>query len=650
MPAAILRAPRLAGERSVRTMHTLPGSQPRPQPRSLNEQPVGCAWTEYPHVSETTRAAVAALGPTFARMTLVQDAVMAALFGLPPPAKDDAAAPAPLMASASLPLTLGIPDETGRGSVEVTTVEAHAAALALKSQPPSPDSPQAAGPDLLVKSKTGTGKTLAFVAAAIESVLKSPEGFSKTNTVGIMIISPTRELAYQIYDQSSHLLKAHGLRTIKLVGGEDRAKQIKKLVYDPTQVIIGTPGRILDIILNEPKMKKRLRGLKVLVYDEADVLLDQNFASTMWEIQQNLPPQSTRQTFMFSATLSTNVKNLAAKVLRPSNIVSIDMAPAKTQVQTHLTTSQTYVKAPFSLQPQVLYRIIRDHQQKTEFAKIMVFFQTTHATQYLAEVWNMIPDLEVMELHSQMESRERTKVSDRFRACRRGILFTSDVSARGVDYPDVTLVLQVGAPRTLEQYVHRVGRTGRAGKTGESILLMSAYDEPFLKNELLKTGTIPIKRNVKHEPLIIARDDNALAIIKEAYKHGNAATGSAAYAAFFGFYRSMSAENRFDALTMAKAAEEFALGLCGMPETPKLTSGLLTRLGIRRTDGVKVLTPAEEAREKAMTPKAKLGHKPSRLNIRVTAKSDDVPSWKQKLTKKQARWMGRGKLPKRSKH
>ncbi|KAJ3208244.1 hypothetical protein HDU82_002742 [Entophlyctis luteolus] len=612
MPAAILRAPRLAGERSVRTMHTLPGSQPRPQPRSLNEQPVGCAWTEYPHVSETTRAAVAALGPTFARMTLVQDAVMAALFGLPPPAKDDAAAPAPLMASASLPLTLGIPDETGRSSVEVTTVEAHAAALALKSQPPSPDSPQAAGPDLLVKSKTGTGKTLAFVAAAIESVLKSPEGFSKTNTVGIMIISPTRELAYQIYDQSSHLLKAHGLRTIKLVGGEDRAKQIKKLVYDPTQVIIGTPGRILDIILNEPKMKKRLRGLKVLVYDEADVLLDQNFASTMWEIQQNLPPQSTRQTFMFSATLSTNVKNLAAKVLRPSNIVSIDMAPAKTQVQTHLTTSQTYVKAPFSLQPQVLYRIIRDHQQKTEFAKIMVFFQTTHATQYLAEVWNMIPDLEVMELHSQMESRERTK--------------------------------------RCPADVHRVGRTGRAGKTGESILLMSAYDEPFLKNELLKTGTIPIKRNVKHEPLIIARDDNALAIIKEAYKHGNAATGSAAYAAFFGFYRSMSAENRFDALTMAKAAEEFALGLCGMPETPKLTSGLLTRLGIRRTDGVKVLTPAEEAREKAMTPKAKLGHKPSRLNTRVTAKSDDVPSWKQKLTKKQARWMGRGKLPKRSKH
>ncbi|KAI9324018.1 P-loop containing nucleoside triphosphate hydrolase protein [Obelidium mucronatum] len=387
--------------------------------------------------------------------------------------------------------------------------------------------------DLLVRSKTGTGKTLAFIVAAIETVLKSPEGFVNSMTP-IVVLAPSRELAAQIKTEATAILSAHKYKACMFVGGEDRAKQIKKFVYAPYHLIVATPGRFLDVLLNEPKLKKRMRGLKVLIYDEADLLLDFGFQSTMDAILKNLPPPSTRQTFMFSATFSPQVKHLAADTLRHEKTLSLDTV-LKSQVPTHLSTKQTHIHCPFSLQPQLLLHLIKSHRQSTPFPKIIVFFPTTHVTTHLSFVFNQIPDLDVMELHSQMDHRTRVKVSDRFRASRNGILFTSDVSARGVDYPDVSLVIQMGVPRNLEQYIHRIGRTGRAGKTGSSILVHSSYETPFLKQVLLGTGGLPIKRDTVHDPHIIARDTQSLEILKEAYRKSSWSVGSACYAAFLGY-------------------------------------------------------------------------------------------------------------------
>ncbi|KAJ3075055.1 hypothetical protein HDU98_009343 [Podochytrium sp. JEL0797] len=450
--------------------------------------------------------------------------------------------------------------------------------------------------DLLVRSKTGTGKTLAFVVAAIESVLKSPEDGFRTGSIPILIVAPSRELASQIQTEANLILAAHQLRSVMLVGGEDRAKQVKKIVYDGVKVdlIVATPGRLLDMLQNVPKLKKRLSGLKVLIYDEADLLLEHGFQASMEHIQSLLPPPSTRQTFMFSATFSPQIKRLASGTLRHDKTVSLDTVPT-TQVPTHLTTKQTHIHSPFSLQPQLLLHLLESHTTSTPFPKIIVFFPTTHLTQHLSHVFNEIPGMEVMELHSQMDQRARRRVSDRFRACRNGVLFTSDVSARGVDYPDVTLVVQMGVPRNLEQYIHRIGRTGRAGKPGTSILVHSSYETPFLVKALQGSGGLPIKRDTVHDPQLIARDAGKLAVLKEAYRKGDWAVGSACYAAFLGYYRGLGTHMPLPASTLVKAADEFALGLCGLPQVPKVGSGLLTRLGIAVADGVKVLTPKEEA-------------------------------------------------------
>ncbi|ORY46979.1 P-loop containing nucleoside triphosphate hydrolase protein [Rhizoclosmatium globosum] len=601
---------------SAPTLHKLesqdqPPTQQPPKPIQTQQQLKGLQWKDYSLISETTRNAITN-NLKFDSMTLVQDSVLTVLFGYKQKPLDSAAANNDTqslpMESLGMSVTVGLPpaegDEPRSGklrkqdttpppsfrikqyvdSLETKTKEWTDAGYAETSEEKLTSSEylrHLRASDLLVRSKTGTGKTLAFVVAALETVLKSPEGIVGSATP-ILVIAPSRELAAQIKAEASVILKAHGLNCVML------------LTYNPCHMIVATPGRLLDILRNDPKLKKRVRGLKVLVYDEADLLLEHGFAATMEAIQNLLPPPSTRQTFMFSATFSPQVKALASGTLRHDKTLSLDTIP-KAQVPTHLTTKQTHINCPFSLQPQLLLHLLKSHRASTPFPKIIVFFPTTHLTAHLSHVFNQIPGFDIMELHSQMEQRMRMRVSDRFRASRNGILFTSDVSARGVDYPDVSLVIQMGVPRNLEQYIHRIGRTGRAGKTGSSILVHSSYETPFLVKELQGTGGLPIKRDTVHDPQLIARDAESLAILKEAYRKGEWAMGSACYAAFLGYYRGLGNYMPLTAETLVKAADEFALGLCGLPQVPKIGSGLLTRLGLSVKDGVKVLTPKEEA-------------------------------------------------------
>ncbi|KAI8829086.1 P-loop containing nucleoside triphosphate hydrolase protein, partial [Chytriomyces cf. hyalinus JEL632] len=440
-------------------------------------------------------------------------------------------------------------------------------------------------PDLLVRSKTGTGKTLAFIVAAVESVLKSPGGFNRTAVTPILVIALSRELAHQIYEEAKVIIRAHRLNAVSLVGGDDRAKQRKKIVYDPVQLIVATPGRLLDLLQYEPKLKLRLRGVKVLIYDEADLLLEYGFSVAMERILKYLPPREERQTFMFSATISDDIKLLATETMRPSQTISIDTV-ALNQSPTHLTTKQTHIQCPYSLQPQLLLHLLKHHIATTPQSKIIVFFPTTHLTAHLAQEFNNVSNLNVLQIHSQIDQRERMRVSDRFRASRgSSILFTSDVSAHG-NYPDVTLVLQMDPHRNLDQYIHRVGRNGRAGKPGQAIIVHTRYETPFIEKVLLGNGGLPIKRDLVHNPQVIARDKAALQTLKDAHRKADWSVGSACYASFLGYCRGFGSE----VMTLPNET----LGLCGLPMVPKVGSGLLTRLRLRVDDGVKVLKPGED--------------------------------------------------------
>ncbi|KAI8800582.1 P-loop containing nucleoside triphosphate hydrolase protein [Cladochytrium replicatum] len=371
--------------------------------------------------------------------------------------------------------------------------------------------------DLLVRAKTGTGKTLAFLIAAIESLLSklgisefprdvrtrmnnsnnnrsrnqqkffdgdaARQGTNSTSQqtpdVKIVVLSPTRELANQIATEATRLVSFHNLKVITLVGGESRNRQMMDMERNRADIIVATPGRIIDFLESSQKIADRFSQINVLILDEADQLLEMGFKDSIDKIVSYLPTQ--RQTFMFSATLEPAIRAIASRALRPDHLI-IDTVP-KNEVATHLHVQQSYLVPTLSNHLQTLHGVLKSHvaARPDEHKKIIVFLPTTVLTSFYAELFTRAGvGLDVLEIHSRLTQNQRTRVSSVFRRSRAAVLFTSDVSARGVDYPDVTLVVQVFAT-TREQYIHRVGRTGRAGKKGEGVLLLSPYEKHFLE-------------------------------------------------------------------------------------------------------------------------------------------------------------------------
>ncbi|KAJ2345690.1 hypothetical protein IWW50_002067, partial [Coemansia erecta] len=352
--------------------------------------------------------------------------------------------------------------------------------------------------DIMVKAKTGTGKTLAFLVPAIEALAneykRDPERARKGREIGCLIISPTRELAKQIAVEAEKLVKFHRWNVQLLVGGESSRGQLRDLQNRHSDIVIGTPGRLLDFLQSQPAFAEQLAKGKVLVLDEADVLLDMGFRK---ELDWLIPAMAKdRKTLLVSATLGQNVQSLASTVC--SDGFDLIDCVGQEETNTHANVKQEYVSVPFSQQLPVLMDLIETHTTKNNAescgSKIVIFLPTIKATSMYAEIINaMLADkggknrqVDVFELHGGVPQTLRSSRSDRFRSAslRAGntsILVTTDVSARGVDYPDVSMVIQVGIPSTTEAYIHRLGRTGRAGKSGEGVIMLSPVEMPFLK-------------------------------------------------------------------------------------------------------------------------------------------------------------------------
>jgi ATP-dependent RNA helicase MSS116, mitochondrial len=379
--------------------------------------------------------------------------------------------------------------------------------------------------DLLVRAKTGTGKTLAFMIAAVERVLKQ-DGFA-ADKIPILVISPARELTVQIAKEAEKLVKHHHLRVETVVGGMGRARQVEKISRNKVDIIVGTPGRLADIISSEPKIRAKLDGLHVLVFDEADMLLEMGFRKEMEKIVSYLP--SNRATFMFSATLSTPIRSIAS-VLLQRGYKDIDTVP-KNEVETHMKIRQSYLIVPFKDQLYILQEIIRKHKETVPHSKIIVFFPTTTLVAYTAQILNGIQSMDVMQIHSKLGQPQRIRISDQFRRSRSSVLVTTDVSARGVDYPGVTLVLQLGLPSSREQYVHRIGRTGRAEKEGEAILMLSPYEEKYL--ECVKD--LPIRKELRFNLLPNGRNKEILEDIKKMTEKMDRNEKNSVYTSMIGF-------------------------------------------------------------------------------------------------------------------
>ncbi|KAJ2888308.1 hypothetical protein FB639_000731 [Coemansia asiatica] len=389
--------------------------------------------------------------------------------------------------------------------------------------------------DLMVKAKTGTGKTTAFLVPAIETLLreyaKDPERGAKGRSVGCLIISPTRELAKQIATEAEKLVKFHGWNVQLLVGGEQSREQLNKLKYKRSDIVIGTPGRVMDFLQNQPAFAQPAEKTRLLIFDEADVLLQMGFQKEVEFIVNRIPKE--RQTFLVSATLDSKMRSLAQTVFH-RGFDLIDCVD-KGETNTHHNVKQEYVQAEFSDHFPLICDLVQSHIDRNKAenrgSKIVVFLPTVKSADLYGHVirsmmrkgsmqsdrmWQMgnrfgardrrpsLPHrsgeiVHISVLHGKLAQNKRSRISDEFRnfpvtAGNTSILVTTDVSARGVDYPNVSMVLQVGIPSETDAYIHRLGRTGRAGKSGEGVILLSPLEMKFLR----AVRDIPIVQSEKY--------------------------------------------------------------------------------------------------------------------------------------------------------
>ncbi|KAK1290976.1 putative DEAD-box ATP-dependent RNA helicase 48 [Acorus calamus] len=430
------------------------------------------------------------------------------------------------------------------------------------------------GKDALVKARTGTGKSAAFLLPAIESVLKAMNnnGNARVPPIRVLILCPTRELASQIAAEANVLLRYHeGIGAQTLIGGIRFKDDQRRLESHPSQIIVATPGRLLDHIENKSGFSMRLMGIKLLILDEADHLLDLGFRKDIEKIVDCVPRQ--RQSLLFSATVPQEVRRISQVVLKRehSYIDTVGIGH-----DTHAKVLQLYLVTPHELHFQMVYHLLKEHIMRDIDYKVIVFCSTAMVTslvfQYLREL-----KMNVREMHSKKPQLYRTRVSDEFRESKRLILVTSDVSARGINYPDVTLVIQAGIPSDREQYIHRLGRTGRQGKDGKGILLLAPWEEYFLD----EIKDLPIKK----APLPELNPDLKLKI-EESMGKIDISVKEAAYHAWLGYYNSIREIGR-DKTTLAELANGFCASI-GLQEPPSLFRKTAVKMGLRHVPGIRI--------------------------------------------------------------
>eukprot|EP00980_Cylindrotheca_fusiformis_P007961 scaffold1697_cov120-Cylindrotheca_fusiformis.AAC.43 len=436
------------------------------------------------------------------------------------------------------------------------------------------------GRDCLGRARTGTGKTLAFLVPALERLLQLPP---MDDRVGILIISPTRELATQIADQAEKLLTFHKDMNVQVVfGGTKLQRDMSQFNRKIPTILVATPGRLLDHLEStEIRGKKFGRDIMsntpLVVLDETDRLLDMGFRRE----------RDKRQTLLFSATLPKELKGIMAENMKP-DFIEVDCINDG-DAHTNSNVQESHVVVP-SMDRYVssVVEIVRLAMEPNEDPKIVVFFPTARLVAFFSELFNEYLGIPVIELHSKKSQGYRNRASEQFRSASSGVLFTSDVSARGVDYPGVTQVIQFGMPDNREQYIHRLGRTGRAGKAGEGWLVLGPFESFFLQE--LKGMDIP--RNDALLALLsnpIASDTNDMLTaatdrIRSSRKRQSSA--KSAYQAFLGFYlgkMKMMKMNKKDDLV---AIANIFSGQLGLPEVPRLTKQLVGKMGLKGVRGI----------------------------------------------------------------
>lgn len=318
------------------------------------------------------------------------------------------------------------------------------------------------GGDVVALAKTGSGKTLAYLLPAFRAAEKAPAAAGPA----VVVLAPTRELAIQISEDATKWGGA--LKTVVVYGGADRRAQKIKLKQRPA-CIVATPGRLKDFIDDRSII---LTGVACVVLDEADRMLDMGFAPQLTAIVEAMG-KGARQTLFFSATWPTSVRKLASKYSASPLVLSIGGSGEGSGLQANKDVTQTFFKLDDSEKDAQLALLI-DGMADTD--RMICFTNTKRRVDYLAKsLW--ADGFGASAIHGGRTQAEREEALRKFKTNEWPLMFATDVAARGLDLPDVSMVVNFDMPRDVEQYVHRIGRTGRAGKSGSAVTFWNpAYD------------------------------------------------------------------------------------------------------------------------------------------------------------------------------
>jgi len=460
----------------------------------------------------------------------------------------------------------------------------------------------------MAQAKTGTGKTLGFLIPVVQRILANDPILAnrlrsskraRPDDIRAIVISPTRELAEQIAVEAKKITSNTGIIVQTAVGGTQKRAMLQKTQREGCHLLVGTPGRLNDI-LEDPYSGVTAPKLDALVMDEADRLMDDGFSREIDQIKSLLPdPEAVpRQTLMFSATVPREVVHLVRETLRPG--FHFVQSVNDNELPTHERVPQKLVKLNGfeNITPTLLELITQEHKaaqagEKPPFKAIIYFNSTAEVRLFTSVFYKLaggfkrdgpLAGTRAYEIHSKLTQAQRSRASDDFRFCKSGILISSDVTARGMDFPNVTHVIQVGLPRDGETYVHRLGRTGRAGKEGEGWLLTTPFDFSQMRR---KVGRMPLKEDNSLEiaqlDLSVASDmpENTASLIQQiqdAHQRVSPGELDEAFKGLFGAFQGY--DDKEGLLEGANRLAEIGWGMSTPPSPPSFFN-----MGGRRRGG-----------------------------------------------------------------
>ncbi len=335
------------------------------------------------------------------------------------------------------------------------------------------------GKDIIACAQTGTGKTAAFVLPILDRLShKKPQ---KKKSIKALILTPTRELAVQIEDCVKQYSRFLDTKTLAVYGGVRITNQIKALRRG-VDIVVSTPGRLMD---HMDRGSIDLRQVEVLVLDEADRMLDMGFVRDVQEIIKEIPKD--RQTFLFSATVSHDIKKLASGIMQSP--ITIQVGRQHNPIE---TVTQTLYAVPQRKKMDYLLSLLEEHPMYS----VLIFSRTKHGADKICTKLKRA-EIQAASIHSDRTQSQRQNALDGFKRGKYQVMVATDIAARGIDVEGISHVINFDVPTYAEDYVHRIGRTGRASATGDAITLVAGDEMKYIKriekfiSQRLKVEKIP---------------------------------------------------------------------------------------------------------------------------------------------------------------